>query len=178
MTSPLRPQFFCTRPNGTVTPLIAVDELPSHISIRGVSRALSPNDTQGMTSLGTVNARNQIYIVDGVPNAPMRAAAGNPAAAVAGGAGARSRDYELQASLVRILSDESIPANQRLALHSSIQQALTPQWAAGTAGTSSTQTATAGNWLVPAGGSGGRAGGPKQVSLFLIILGRFSRLTL
>lgn len=169
MASLLRPQFFCTRPNGTVTPLIAVDELPSHISIRGVSRALSANDTQGMTSLGTVNSRNQTYVVDGVPTAPMHSAAGNSAAAVSGGAGVRSRDYELQTSLVRILSDESIPANQRLALHSSIQQALAPQWAAGAAGASSVQTAAAGSWLVPAGGSGGRAGGPKQVSLLLII---------
>lgn len=96
----------------------------------------------------------------------MRATAGNSAAAVAGDAGARSRDYELQTSLVRILSDESIPANQRLALHASIQQALAPQWPVGAAGNSSTQTAAAGNWLVPAGGSGGRAGGPKQVGLF------------
>lgn len=166
MSSSLRPQFFCTRPNGTVTPLIAVDELPSHISIRGVSRALSPNDTQGMTSLGTVNARNQTYVVDGIPVAPMRAAAGNASAAAVAGAGAsagaRSRDYDLQTSLVRILSDNSIPANQRLALHALIQQALAPNCAA--AGGQS----AASNWLVPAGGNGGRAGGSKQVNSIIL----------
>lgn len=152
MASPLRPQFFCTRPNGTVTPLIAVDELPSHIAIRGVSRALSANDTQGMTSLGTVNSRNQSYVVDGIPTVPMRAASG------AGAGGARPRDYDLQNSLLRILSDESIPANQRLALHSLIQQALAPNWAA----TGNPPAPTASNWLAPA--TSGGAGG-KQVSL-------------
>lgn len=65
LTSLLRPQFFCTRPNGCVTPLIALDELPPNISIRGTYRYLSPNETAGMTSVGTSEHRSQFYIVEG-----------------------------------------------------------------------------------------------------------------
>ena len=160
MAAPLRPQFFCTRPNGTVTPLIAVDELPMHVSIHGVSRSLSANDTQGMTSLGTVNGRNQTYIVEGIPAGPMRAAAAAAANATTGGAGggrSSPRDYDLQSSLLRILSDDSIPASQRLALHALIQQALAPSWAV-----AGNNPSAANNWLVPAGGA---VGGHKQVSV-------------
>ncbi|OJJ49245.1 hypothetical protein ASPZODRAFT_13969 [Penicilliopsis zonata CBS 506.65] len=66
MASPIRPQFFCSRPNGSLTPLVALDELPSYVSIRGVPRLLSAGDTQGMTSLGAVTSRAQFYVVDGV----------------------------------------------------------------------------------------------------------------
>lgn len=160
MAAPLRPQFFCTRPNGTVTPLIAVDELPIHVSIHGVSRSLSANDTQGMTSLGTVNGRNQTYVVEGIPAGPLRAAAANSATPGGGGGGRSSpRDYDLQSSLLRILSDDNIPASQRLALHALIQQALAPNWAV-----SGNNPSAANNWLVPAGGA---VGGHKQVSFLL-----------
>jgi hypothetical protein len=40
MASPGTAQFFTTRPSGVLTPLIAVDELPAHVSIRGVTRTL------------------------------------------------------------------------------------------------------------------------------------------
>ena len=161
MAAPLRPQFFCTRPNGTVTPLIAVDELPMHVSIHSVSRSLAANDTQGMTSLGTVNGRNQTYIVEGIPASPMRAAATAANAATGAGAGGRSspRDYDLQSSLLRILSDDSIPASQRLALHALIQQALAPSWAV-----AGNNPSAANNWLVPAGCA---VGGHKQVNFLL-----------
>ena len=162
MAAALRPQFFCTRPNGTVTPLVAVDELPAHVSIRGVSRNLSANDTQGMTSLGTVNGRSQKYVVDGIPAGPMRAAAaaagncsGAPGAAANGG---RSQEFDLHAALLRALSDESVPSNQRVALSGLIQQALSQNWAA------APNTPVANAWLIPAGNGNG-AGNPKQVSI-------------
>jgi hypothetical protein len=61
---PLRPQFFVTRQNGTMIPLIAADELPSTVSIRGVPRLLSPHDISGMTSIGTFNSRHRQYVVE------------------------------------------------------------------------------------------------------------------
>ncbi|GAB1209358.1 hypothetical protein APSETT445_008131 [Aspergillus pseudonomiae] len=110
-------RFFCARPNGTITPLIAVDELPSHISIRGVPRTLSANETQGMTSLGTVSPRAQTYVIDGLVPASTRASSGP-----------RSRDLDLQASLMRLVSDENVPANQRLAVNALLQQGISQNW--------------------------------------------------
>jgi hypothetical protein len=65
MTEPLRPQHFITRQNGTMVPLVALDELPATVSIRGVPRALSPYDVAGMTALGTVESQHRQYVVDG-----------------------------------------------------------------------------------------------------------------
>ena len=64
-TEPLRPQLFVTRQNGTMIPLVAVDELPSTMSIRGVPRTLSPHDISGMTGVGTFNSRHRQYVIDG-----------------------------------------------------------------------------------------------------------------
>lgn len=66
MTEPLRPQYFITRQNGTMVPLVALDELPATISIRGVPRTLSPYDVAGMTGLGTFESQHRQYVVDGV----------------------------------------------------------------------------------------------------------------
>lgn len=67
MGSQDRPSFFCSRPDGTLTPLIAVDDLPLALSVRGVSRALTPGETKGMTSCGVVAPRAEPWIVDGAP---------------------------------------------------------------------------------------------------------------
>ena len=64
MAMPLRPQHFVSRQDGTLTALIAVDELPSCITVQGVPRVLNQSDTQGMTSLGTIPSRGQTYVVD------------------------------------------------------------------------------------------------------------------
>ncbi|KAM5467947.1 hypothetical protein MauCBS54593_005229 [Microsporum audouinii] len=64
MAMPLRPLHFLSREDGTLTALVAVDELPHYISIRGVPRTLNHSDTQGMTSLGTVKSRGQFYLLD------------------------------------------------------------------------------------------------------------------
>ena len=62
----LKPQFFVTRQNGTMVPLIAMDELPSTVNIREVPRILSPHDISGMTGVGTFNTRHMQHIVDGL----------------------------------------------------------------------------------------------------------------
>lgn len=121
MSSPLRPQFFCSRPNGTLTPLIALDELPAHISIRGIPRTMSPGDTIGMTSLGTVLPRAHFYIVDGVQPAPIGTAPIGMTNAV--------RDSDAQTAVYTIASDETVVYNPRVA-H---QQQHPQNWIAPTA---------------------------------------------
>ncbi|OQE96594.1 hypothetical protein PENNAL_c0001G07567 [Penicillium nalgiovense] len=72
MATPGRPQFFCTRPDGTLTPLVAVDELPTNVTIRGVSRILNAGETQGMTSCGLATQRPEPWSVDGVTQSSER----------------------------------------------------------------------------------------------------------
>ncbi|EDN10596.1 predicted protein [Histoplasma mississippiense (nom. inval.)] len=61
----MQPEFCITRPNGVVTALIAVDELPPFVTIRGVPRCLSQiDDDHGMINVGTVGSRGQFYTVD------------------------------------------------------------------------------------------------------------------
>ncbi|MCJ1407140.1 hypothetical protein MMC19_001210 [Ptychographa xylographoides] len=47
-----RPQYFIHRADGTLTPLIALDELPESVRLANVPTALSIEETVGMTSLG------------------------------------------------------------------------------------------------------------------------------
>ena len=63
MSSSLRPQYFVAREDGTLTPLIAVDELPSTVQIIGVPATLSPAGTQNMISLGLKERSSQRYEV-------------------------------------------------------------------------------------------------------------------
>lgn len=73
-------QYFVSRPGGSITPLVPVDELPAHISIRGVPPRLSPEQTHGMISLGISHRRGEPFVVDadnvphmGHPGSPRRA---------------------------------------------------------------------------------------------------------
>ena len=66
----LKPQFFVTRPNGSMIALIAMDELPPTINIRNVNLILSPHDISGMTGVGTYDTRHQTHIVE-QPNPPV-----------------------------------------------------------------------------------------------------------
>ncbi|KAF9891955.1 hypothetical protein FE257_002918 [Aspergillus nanangensis] len=150
MASPLRPQFFCTRPNGSLTPLIAVDDLPAHITIRGVPRVLSPNDTQGMTSLGTINPRPQSsYIVEGMP--PPVSSRTSPTNV----APRRPREYDMQNSLMRLATDENVPTNQRLAVSALLQQGATQNWTVAS-------PSSPNSWLVANGGGGGSGSSRQQ----------------
>ncbi|KAK2737975.1 hypothetical protein FQN57_007329 [Myotisia sp. PD_48] len=72
MAIPLRPQHFLSRDDGTLTALIAVDELPHYVSIRGVPRNLNHTETQGMTSLGSVKSRGQFYLIDHLLQQPQQ----------------------------------------------------------------------------------------------------------
>lgn len=72
MATPGRPQFFCTRPDGTLTPLVALDELPTNVTISGVSRTLSAGETQGMTSCGLATQRAEPWSVNGVTQSSER----------------------------------------------------------------------------------------------------------
>jgi hypothetical protein len=64
----LKPQFFVTRQNGAMVPMIAVDELPIHVQLQGVSRNLSSIEVAGMTAVGVVEARHQFYTVENMNN--------------------------------------------------------------------------------------------------------------
>ncbi|KAJ5569964.1 uncharacterized protein N7459_009394 [Penicillium hispanicum] len=111
MSAQSRPGFFCSRPNGVVTPLIAMDELPTHIQIRGVSRTLTPGETQGMTSCGVANARAEPWIVDGLPSGPHASANKDGLA-------------ELQSILMKIMNDPSVASHHRAAVHSILYKGL------------------------------------------------------
>lgn len=52
MGSHPRPHFFISRPDHSITPLIAVDELPDYVRINGVPAIMTQADTQAMMSLG------------------------------------------------------------------------------------------------------------------------------
>ncbi|KAL8720517.1 MAG: hypothetical protein Q9225_002639 [Loekoesia sp. 1 TL-2023] len=52
MGSHPRPHFFISRPDHSITPLIAVDELPDYVRINGVPATMTQADTQAMMSLG------------------------------------------------------------------------------------------------------------------------------
>ncbi|KAJ5532669.1 hypothetical protein N7494_009221 [Penicillium frequentans] len=62
---PRGPGFICARPEGNFTPLVPFDEFPPNISIRGVSRILTPAQTQGMTSCGMARARTEPWAFEG-----------------------------------------------------------------------------------------------------------------
>lgn len=67
MAAPGRPQFFCTRPDGSLTPLVAVDELPTNVTIHGAPRIITAGETQGMTSCGLAAQRPEPWSVEGLP---------------------------------------------------------------------------------------------------------------
>lgn len=62
--SALRPEFFLEREDGSITPLIALDELPPHISVRGVQRNMTLGEAEGMKNLGRVPSQGAYYAVD------------------------------------------------------------------------------------------------------------------
>ncbi|KAJ5086807.1 hypothetical protein NUU61_008114 [Penicillium alfredii] len=113
MSAPNLPKFFCTRPSGTLTPLVAVDELPPHVSVRGVPRNLTPNDTQGMTSCGLAAPRAGPWVVEGVPLPPTAPRA----------LAKQENLTELQNLLVNIIHENSISSPLRLAVENILYRA-------------------------------------------------------
>ncbi|EXJ94839.1 hypothetical protein A1O1_03237 [Capronia coronata CBS 617.96] len=64
----LKPQFFVTRQNGVMVPLIAMDELPVHVQLRNVPRILDPYNIAGMIGVGFYESRHQYYVVEALNN--------------------------------------------------------------------------------------------------------------
>lgn len=58
-----RPHFFISRPDHSITPLIAVDELPDYVRISGVPPVMTQADTQAMMSLGVKERSSGQYDV-------------------------------------------------------------------------------------------------------------------
>ncbi|KAL8829000.1 MAG: hypothetical protein Q9191_002265 [Dirinaria sp. TL-2023a] len=78
MSNSPRPQYFVAREEGTLTPLIAVDELPPTVHIAGVPAKITHADTQNMISLGVKERSSQRYVVsmtDQAPRTPAKSAA-------------------------------------------------------------------------------------------------------
>ena len=63
MSAP-RPHWFISRPDGSLSPLIAVDELPTSFRILGVPPVLSRAATVNMTSLGEKERSLNPYLVE------------------------------------------------------------------------------------------------------------------
>ncbi|KAL9608402.1 MAG: hypothetical protein Q9167_006765 [Letrouitia subvulpina] len=59
-----KPRFFVSRPDNTITPLIALDELPSSIRLTGVPTIMSAAETTGMMSLGVEERSSGRYMID------------------------------------------------------------------------------------------------------------------
>lgn len=64
MSPSFRPRHFISREDGTLTALIAVDELPPAVRIVGVPRILQPSQIEGMKSCGVEPHRHQHYIIE------------------------------------------------------------------------------------------------------------------
>jgi hypothetical protein len=111
MAAPNRPQFFCTRPDGSLTPLLAVDELPPGLVIQGLPRALTAGDTQGMTSCGLVSARSEPWPVEGVAHVFPRELN-------------KEGLIEIQNIMVQIISDLQVPPRIRLAVQAILYRAV------------------------------------------------------
>lgn len=60
----LWPTYFVKRPDGTLTALVEVDQLPDFIRIRGLTQKLSAVDTADMTCVGIKKKNQKKYSVD------------------------------------------------------------------------------------------------------------------
>ena len=74
MSNSPRPQYFVAREDGTLTPLIAVDEMPPSVHILGVPAKITHADTQNMISLGLKERSSQRYVVSMTDQVPATSA--------------------------------------------------------------------------------------------------------
>ena len=87
-----RPTHFVIRQDGTMSPLVAEDELPVGVRLTGVGSSVNPNSTFGMQSLGLAPNRGR-YVLEplGVPPAAgVPASAGAPATTATGSPAGRN----------------------------------------------------------------------------------------
>lgn len=70
----LLPQFCVHRPDGTLSPLLALDELPPYVQIMGIPRTMRQNVPTTMTRVATAFHPGRYYSVDAQALNP----AGNP----------------------------------------------------------------------------------------------------
>lgn len=78
MSASPHPQFFILRPDGTKTPLIAVDELPLNFHVQGAPPSISDAQTQGLVSLGLVKSSGRYYVVQHDEDSPTSSASLGP----------------------------------------------------------------------------------------------------
>ena len=95
MAAPGRPQFFCTRPDGSLTPLVAVDELPANVTIHGAPRIITAGETQGMTSCGLATQRAEPWSVEGYPKSSEAALP------------------DMHSLLVQLITDKNVPEDMQ-----------------------------------------------------------------
>lgn len=99
--------------------MVALDEFPSSVSIRGVARYLTPGDTQGMTSCGVASMRAEPWVVDGVtslgPAEPSTTATTKEV---------RDSLTELHDILLKIVSDNSVSSDHRSAVQGILMRGL------------------------------------------------------
>lgn len=105
MSSQVRPSFFTSRPNGSLTPLIALDDLPAGVTVRGISRTLTAGETQGMISCGSSKPRSEPWTLEGVAPASKGAIANDEGSP------------ELQGVLLKIIADDNVPTPLRMAIN-------------------------------------------------------------
>lgn len=60
----VRPCYYLERPDGTLTALVEVDQLPENVRIRGLPHKLSTAETTGMTSVGIREGGQRKYNVE------------------------------------------------------------------------------------------------------------------
>lgn len=63
MATPNEATHFCAHPDGKLTTMICADDLPADLVIEGAPRAITPAETQGMTSCGVVTPRSEPWKV-------------------------------------------------------------------------------------------------------------------
>jgi hypothetical protein len=116
MSASNRPLYFCARPNGNLTPLIAVDELPTHLQVHGVPRTITVADTHGMTSCGISLARAEPWIIDDLNILANRTYISQEAL------------IELQSLLNTLLTDPATTPNLRAAAQNFIYRGIDPNF--------------------------------------------------
>ncbi|KAJ5504074.1 hypothetical protein N7463_006948 [Penicillium fimorum] len=106
-----RPRFFCTRPDGALTPLVAVDELPTNITIHGVSRTLNAGETRGMTSCGLATQRSEPWSVDGVTQSSE-------------GETGKGPHHDMHSLLLQIITNNNVPEPMRVSAQAILFQGI------------------------------------------------------